>query len=51
MPIFIRFISNYMRLYGHLHIIAYICLLISPFSGGFFAAFSGDLYGIICIYI
>ncbi len=51
MPIFACFISNYMQLYAHSHIIAYICLLISLFSGGLLAAFSGDLYGIICIYI
>lgn len=51
MPIFARFIRNYMQLYGVSHIIAYNCLLISLFSGGLLAAFSGDLYGIICIYI
>lgn len=54
MPFFARFMWIYMQLYGLLHIIAYNSIFLPAdftlFRGNQ-AAFPGDLYGIICIYI
>ena len=54
MPLFARFMWIYMQLYGLLHIIAYNSIFLPAdfilFRGNQ-AAFPGDLYGIICIYI